>query len=248
MWATATLEAIMEHWIQRVDALLRGEYTRPEDLRAGRVSASSRRLLAVGIALCGVYGVCVGLYAAIRHESGGLQQVAYAAVKVPALCILTLLVTAPSLYVLSALARSRLNPKHTARLLLASTAVTGAVLASLGPVTVFFTLCTRSYPFMLLLNVTVFAVSGCIGVGFLWAAARAIIDPGGPDTPGPADTSGRRRLRMLLLLWIAIHGIVGAQMGWILRPFVGDPNRPLTFLRETEANVLEGVLDALRYL
>ena len=42
-----------------------------------------------------------------------------------------------------------------------------ALLASLGPVTGFFTLSTENYAFMVLLNVLMFSVSGLIGIAFL---------------------------------------------------------------------------------
>lgn len=29
-----------------------------------------------------------------------------------------------------------------------------------------------------------------------------------------------------------VYTFVGIQMGWILRPFVGDPSRPVAFFRE----------------
>ena len=31
---------------------------------------------------------------------------------------------------------------------------------------------------------------------------------------------------------ISIFSLVGMQMGWMLRPFVGTPGRPVTFFRE----------------
>jgi len=41
-----------------------------------------------------------------------------------------------------------------------------------------------------------------------------------------------RRHRILLRLWGIVYAFVGIQMGWILRPFVGDPSRPVAFFRE----------------
>ena len=33
-------------------------------------------------------------------------------------------------------------------------------------------------------------------------------------------------------LWIAIYAFVGIQMAWVLRPFIGSPDAPVTFFRE----------------
>ncbi len=32
--------------------------------------------------------------------------------------------------------------------------------------------------------------------------------------------------------WLVIYVFVGIQMGWVLRPFIGDPSAPVQFLRE----------------
>ena len=88
-------------------------------------------------------------------------------VKVPALFFLTLVVTFPSLYVFNALVGSRLALGSVLRLLVAALAVMVAVLSSLGPIVAFFSVSTTSYPFMVLLNVVVFGVSGVLGLIFL---------------------------------------------------------------------------------
>ena len=92
---------------------------------------------------------------------------AYSAAKVPMLFFLTLIVTFPSLYVFNALVGSRLSFRTVLRLLVAALGVMLAVLASFGTIVVFFSLCTTSYPFMVLLNVAMFAVAGLLGMGFL---------------------------------------------------------------------------------
>src|SRR4051794_35250833 len=40
------------------------------------------------------------------------------------------------------------------------------------------------------------------------------------------------RVRVIFRIWVVVFGLVGAQMSWVLRPFVGDPNKPFTFFRE----------------
>ena len=95
-------------------------------------------------------------------------------VKVPALFFLTLAVTFPSLYVFNALVGSRLSLVAVLRLLVASLAVNVAVLASLGPIVAFFSVSTTSYPFILLLNVLVFSVSGFLGLAFLLQTLRRL--------------------------------------------------------------------------
>jgi hypothetical protein len=75
--------------------------------------------------------------------------------------------------------------------------------------------------------------------------------PGSPPVaPRAAATlrqrDGSDRARRLLGLWGLVYGVVGAQMGWLLRPFLGSPDLPFTWFRPREDNVLVGILRALR--
>ncbi len=39
------------------------------------------------------------------------------------------------------------------------------------------------------------------------------------------------RHRTMLRVWIVVYTFVGIQMGWLLRPFIGDPQTPPQFFR-----------------
>lgn len=209
------------------------------------------------------------------QDAGG--QLVAAAVKLPLLFLLTLAVTLPSLYVFNALVGSRLRPRAVMRLLVSMLAVMLAVIASLGPIVAFFGLSTTSYPFMKLLNVAVCAVGGCLGLAFLLRTMHRIVlvqeaeDAGGsggssdPAAPaevaeGKADASGtvstlaavkhpgERRARSVFTLWLFVFALVGAQMAWVLRPFIGDPERPFEWLRSRESNFFLDVMQAIGQL
>ena len=111
-----------------------------------------------------IYGLCMGVFALVSADNR-MQMIA-SAVKVPALFVLTLVVTLPSLYVFNALVGSRLTVGSLVRLFVAALGVNVAVLASLGPIVAFFAISTTSYSFMVLLNVLIFAVSGLLGFTF----------------------------------------------------------------------------------
>jgi len=49
-------------------------------------------------------------------------------------------------------------------------------------------------------------------------------------------------------VWVLIFGLVGAQMSWILRPFVGDPNTPFNWFRARESSFFAAVFGALQNL
>ena len=38
-----------------------------------------------------------------------------------------------------------------------------------------------------------------------------------------------KHVKVVFRLWVVVFALVGAQMGWVLRPFVGNPNLPFTW-------------------
>jgi len=251
--------------LKTIDELLRGRLTRKEDLAAGRIDIPVATLVVAGLALGAAYGVFMGLYAPLRAENPSFLQLLVTAAKVPLLFLLTLVVTYPSLYVVSALFDSKLRHRETLRLLLIAMTANLALLASLGPVTGFFTLCTESYAFMIVLNVLFFGVSGIVGLAFLRKALSSVYERFTPPAepvpmPVPVQASNgeeeeatarppvarppvlrprpaRPASFRVFTFWTLIYGVVGAQMGWVLRPFIGTPDLPFELFRaERESN------------
>ena len=154
-------------WLLALDRVLRGEATRPAALReqAIRIPIVGMALLILLLALW--YGFCMGMFPGCREEDPSRQRWLACTLKIPALFFLTLCVTFPSLYVVNALVGSRLRLMAVLQLLIAALAVNLAVLASIGPIVAFFSFSTTNNPFMVLLNVLVFAISGVLGMKFL---------------------------------------------------------------------------------
>jgi hypothetical protein len=74
-----------------------------------------------------------------------------------------------------------------------------------------------------------------------------------PLTPGPDDPSGAleayqgapaSQVKLVFRCWILLFGLVGAQMAWVLRPFIGYPGAPFEWFRDRQSNVVEAVLHA----
>ena len=240
------------------DSVLRGQFTRSE--RDG-ADLPVRRLVFAAVTMGMIYGISMGLYGATRPGNASLLQLLASTAKVPLLFLLTLLITFPSLYVTSALARSRLDASATLRLLLVAITVNLALLASFGFITAFFTMSTTSYPFMVLLNVCFFAVAGLVGLHVLSRALNEVFDgPAGSSTgvtesdpdanerQSPRPVKAHDAARFVLRTWVVIYAVVGAQTGWILRPFIGDPRLEFTWFRARESNFLEAVCHALAEL
>jgi hypothetical protein len=278
-------------WLHELDQVLRGEKTRVSDLQEGSIRIQTFGLSVVVAVLGMIYGACMGTFALLREGGPVYEQFVATAVKVPALFGLTLLITFPSLYVFNALVGSRLLLPAVLRLLVASLSVTLAMLAALGPIVLFFSLSTKSYPFMILLNVFVFGVSGLLGLKFLLqtlhrmtvvdeqqrdaerrealrmnydtadeAAVEAQSDEDEaepdkaalPDPTGPLDDLDGfvlgGHVKVVFRCWVVVFGLVGAQMAWVLRPFIGDPNSPFEWFRTRRASFFEGVWNALMNL
>ena len=252
---------------------MRGELTRVSSLRAGGLEINPGRLSVIIVLLAMIYGVCMGSFAVFRPKGSDPMQMLASMVKVPLLFYLTLLVTFPSLYVFNALVGSRLGLGTVVRLLVASLGVLVTVLSSLGPIVAFFSVSTASYPFMLLFNVVVYAVGGTLGMAFLLQTLHrlSVIDSQPlprtsppPLSPDPADSLGfdepsgaldaienrvlSKHVKTVFRLWVIVFALVGAQMGWVLRPFVGNPKLPFTWFRPRESNFFQAVLNTIQSL
>jgi hypothetical protein len=248
-------------WFSELDELLRGDKARAllesQGTSAIRLGACVGAAVVLGVA----YGLFMGLYAMMTRTPACWEQLLCTAIKVPALFLCTLVVTFPSLYVFSALLGARLRFLDVLRVLVAAITLNLCVLAAFGPITGFFTISTTSYAFMKLLNVVFFAVSGGLGLGFLVRVLRRLEDRAGkvqgsgaagpgvppalPIPPVPGDTSGGSPANQVLVIWLIVYALVGAQMGWVLRPFIGDPAQPFHFFRAREANIFIDVVRSL---
>lgn len=279
----------MVKWLLHLDRILRGDVTRREEISDGQIKIDAAGVAVMIVLLGMIYGLCMGSFSlmkempdAVKDSSGRYLQWFATVVKVPALFYLTLIVTFPSLYVFNALVGSRLTLLSLLRLLVASLAVNLAVLASLGPIVMFFSLTTKSYSFIQLLNVAAFTVAGVLGLAFLLQTLHRLtsplVSPASPTIPNetklpdeqPSDMNANvrepafaeqpsaldmpegeslgRHTRLVFGCWVIVFAVVGAQMGWVLRPFIGSPTQPFEWFRARESNFFEAVLHAVRYL
>ena len=126
---------------------------------------------------------------------------------------------------------------------------------------------------MVLLNVILFAVAGVLGLAFLLRTLHrlSIIDRPAPPKPQPiAETANDEEqketsqplgalepieehvlgphVRTVFRIWVIIFALVGSQMSWVLRPFIGNPNMPFEWFRERESNFFEAILGVIQSL
>lgn len=175
------------------------------------------------------YGFLLGMYA------GGFQMLA-SMIKIPTLFFGTLFLCLPSLYVFNVLLGSQLSFRQTLTILLASTYLMSAILASFAPILFFFILTTSDRPFVSLATFGTCSIAGLFAVIFVWKAMRFL------GEKNQTQSSAR-----VLLIWSLIYAIVGTQFAWGLRPFIGQKGVFMLF-RALEGNIYVAVFRTIKTL
>jgi hypothetical protein len=173
------------------------------------------------------YGFVVGI-------SVGGWQILYNPIKMPWVLIFTLVLCLPSLYVFSCYLGSHLGLVQVCALGFAATAVVATILIGFAPITWFFMFTApESHHFAVLFNVAVFAIAGFFGVQFLVRGSQAL-------TKRIAE---RKAIEKVLNWWVVLYALVGAQMGWLLRPYFTATD---VFIRPRAGNFFVALLTTLR--
>jgi hypothetical protein len=212
------------------DNLLRGELLPARGTRDQRLPVFGSLILAIV-----VYGM---FYGGVMGSYGGvsglrLWQAVYSAVKVPFLMITTFLLSLPSFFVLNTLFGLRDDFARVVRALISTQAGLTVILSALAPFTAFWYVSGSNYEPAILFNGMMFAVAS---FSAQWMLRREYI---------PLIASNPKH-RWMLRTWIVIYVFVGIQMGWVLRPFIGNPKAPVQFFREGSwSNAYEVVLQMI---
>ncbi|MBN1675704.1 MAG: hypothetical protein JXR37_31970 [Kiritimatiellae bacterium] len=207
----------------------------PPALRdAVRTHAGWRTVLwsaAVAVVLGSVaYGAVFGCWRAPRAT-------VYAALKMPILIFAVVMASGGVNAMLAQVIGAGLSFRQTALCILLSLAIASILLGVLAPPVLFLVLqcpgprsesAETAYCALLLLHTTVVALCGIAGTVRLY---RLLV----------AMTHSARIAARVLLVWMFVSGLVGFELSWLLAPFLGRPDRPVTFwnLIAFEVNVFE---------
>ena len=209
-----------------------------------------------------IYGGIIGAFASPL-------QVFASAIKLPALYLTTLIICLPTLYFFNAFFGSKQSISQSLALLLTAISITAVLLFSFAPVTLFFLITIRNYQFFILLNVVIFALTGFIGISYLYQIMR-------PESEQPefvsvapaenkaesdfvvvdADQKSKKRViknvdpavktrTNILRFWLGLYAFVGCQLAWTLRPFFGAPGQAFELFRPREGNFYLSVIQSL---
>lgn len=168
-------------------------------------------------------------------------QALYSGLKMPILFLTTMMFCLPALYFFSlAVLGTRLGFWQAVTVVLGGIGVTSFLLLGLAPVTLFFVLTSSDQAFFQLLAVAFVAISGYIGLYFLW---------GGMSLVDETRTGAVKRLaNWILRAWTLLYGFVGSQMAWRLSPFIGEAGRPAEWVQPSRDNFYVDVIRAVQHV
>jgi len=199
--------------LQNAKTVLHGDYEQHRT-NDGR---SALTHLFLTIFLCGAtYGASMG--SSGGFEKGEALQILYSAVKVPLLLLATFMLSLPSFFVLNTLSGLRNDFEQALRALVAGQAGMTIGLAALAPIVLFWNVSVSDNQGTVLFNGLLFGVATLGGQILLRRYYRPLL-------------ARDQRHRSLLRVWGVLYSFVGIQMGWVLRPFVGEPGKAVHFFR-----------------
>lgn len=225
--------------IRRCKLLLAGD---EESLARWTREADARWAVAcvlISTAGCFLYGATVGLW---RSD----LQAFYTAVKFPLVVLLTCSGNALLNGILALVLGANLGFRQSVVAILMSFTIMGIILAGFAPLMLFL---WWSIPAMgtahsligqnitLLAHVVVIAYAGYMANLRLWQLLRRL-------------TGSSSRAKAVLAAWLAGNLLLGTQITWILRPWIGRPSSPVRFFspEPLRGNFFEAVWYAVRVL
>lgn len=217
-------------------SLMRDRIGFMEEIRQGvRIPSKIIALLVSSSTFFAIYGAIIG-------SSHSLLQGLSSAIKLPILYLLTLIICLPTLYIFSTLFGSRRGLGQHFALLLSAVTIIAILLFAFSPVTLFFVITNpisqsrSNYQFFKLLNVAIFAFTGFIGTKTLYQGMKSLSEE---------DAEGQTTRKKIIQVWLILYAFVGSQLGWVLRPFFGQPGSQFEWVRELQGNIYLDITNAI---
>ena len=205
---------MMRDFLALVDEFLRGRgrFAVGAPL-AGRVPWLVAFIVTGGL----LYGAVMGSFSALAP--GRYHQMLYSGLKVSLLLLATFLLCLPSFFIINTIVGLRDDFGQALQAIVGAQACVTLALAALSPLTAVFYLSSGDYRWAVLFNGILFGAATLSAQVVIRRYYRPLIERD-------------RRHRWMLYAWFGLYTFVGIEMGWVLRPFIGDPNSPVRFFRE----------------
>jgi len=205
-----------------IPALLRGEADAIDGTVRETGAGSLTRNIAVIVLGAALFGAAMGAW---RSP----EQALYTAIKFPLIVLLTTLGNALLNGMLAPLLGLNLRLRESLHAVALGFTIVALILGALAPALLFLiwnappletAVRTGSpiYQAIMLTSVLAIASGGIVGMSRLLGALRRL--------GGNQSIAGR-----VLFAWLAGNLLLGAQLSWNLRPFIGSPHLPVQFLR-----------------
>lgn len=184
--------------------------------------------------------LCAATYGAVLGLWHGPRLAAYSAVKLPLVLLLTSALTVAFSWLAATLLGLPLRFGQVAVLTFLALAAGSLLLLSLTPVAWIFTICApapspgarTAHNLLYLLHTAAVGGCGIAGTAALWKAMRKL-------------EGSARTIRAVYAVWVMAFALVGGEVAWALRPFVGSVYMPVIFLRPDalDGNVYEFIVN-----
>lgn len=221
--------------------LLRGEVAPVSEAFMRSGTAQARVAFAQIVIGAGLYGAAMGMW---RSP----MQSLFVAVKFPLIILLTTAGNALLNAMLAPLLGLRVSVRQSLSMILGSFTIVAIVLGAFSPLAAFMVYnapplssdvrqADVAYSSIQLMHVGVIAFAGCAGNARLFQVLRHL-------------SSSPLVAWRVLLAWLSVNFLLGSQVSWILRPFIGSPSLPVQFFRAEalRGNFYETVFNAFLHL
>lgn len=230
---------LLRSYFRRLKALCLGRVADIEEMLEDRSPRWILFCALVILAGCGLYGTSVGLW------RSPLQSL-FTGLKIPLLIFLTCAGNAVLNGMLGQILGAGLGFRQTSVAIGLSFVTAACILGAFSPLAFFVLLSTPAlasagqatgHSVTLLTHVALIAYAGIIANLRLLSLLRHF-------------AGGRTAALATLLAWLGGNLLLGAQLSWVLRPFIGSPGLPVEFLRADplRGNFFEAVWAAIQRL
>lgn len=176
------------------------------------------------------YGLIMGSY-------NGFSQAMMSGIKLWGLFLLTLVICFPSFYIVQIVLGSKIGIKQLLIMLLSGLIMVSTIMLAFGPIVLFFQLSGDNYNFLQLLHVGIMFFSGIFGMRVVLDALQNACE--NQEIYPKVGLS-------VFKIWVVIFAIVGLQLSWNLRPFLGQKDAPFeVFRKDTQGNVYSTLLHSV---